>query len=83
MRESKLLLVSFCVLVVATRTIFFINSDSFQLGAQPNQLPQVDHSEGTRTPLFGLRIHNVANGGGSFSSTKGARVILFRQKLPE
>ena len=30
----------FCVLVVATRTIFFVSSDSFWRGAQPDQLPQ-------------------------------------------
>ena len=53
MLELKVLLVSFCVLVVATRSIFFINSDFFLHGAQPNRLPQLDHSEGTRTPLFG------------------------------
>ena len=39
-QESKVLLVSFCVLVVATRTIFFVNTDSFRRGIQSNQLPQ-------------------------------------------
>ena len=78
-----MLLVSFCVLIVATRTTFFINCDSFRCGAQPNQLPLLDRSEGTRTWLFGLRIYNVANSCGSLSSTKRALVILFRRKLPE
>ena len=78
-----MLLVSFCVLVVATRTTSFINSNSSRRGAQTNQLPQLDRSEGIRTPLFRLRIHNVTNSGSSFSSTTGALVILFQRKLPE
>ena len=40
-----MLLVSFCVLVVTTRTLFFANSDSFWHGAQPIQLSQSNHSE--------------------------------------
>ena len=52
-QESKVFLVSLSVLVVATRIIFFIDSNSFRRGAQPNQLSQLDRSEGTITPLFG------------------------------
>ena len=78
-----MLLVSFCVLVVATRTIFFVNSDSLRHGTQPYQLPHLDRSEGTEHRCSDQKVHNVANSGGSFSSTKGARVILFRQKQPE
>ena len=41
-----MLLVSFCVLVVMTRTLFLANSDFFWCGAQPIQLSQSDRSEG-------------------------------------
>ena len=70
--------------MVATETIFFVNSYSFRSVTQPNKLPQLDHSEGTkRLRPNQKKVHNVANNGGSFSSTKGARVILFRSKLPQ
>ena len=78
-----MLLVSFCVLVVVTGTILFINSNSFQHGTQPNQLPQLDYSERTEHHCSDQKIHNVTNSGGSFSSTKGDRVILFQPKLPQ
>ena len=78
-----MLLVSLCVLVVATGTIFFVNSDSFRRGTQPNQLQQLDHSEGTEHHCSDQKFHNVVNNGDSFSPTKGARVILFRPKLPQ
>ena len=78
-----MLLVSFCVLMVVTGTIFFVNSDSFRHRTQPNQLPQLDHSERTEHHCSDQKIHNVTNSGGSFSSTKGTRVILFRPKLQQ
>ena len=78
-----MLLVSFCVLVVVTGTIFFVNSDSFRHGTQPNQLPQLDHSERTEHHCLDQKIHNMTNSSVSFSSTKGACVILFWPKLPQ
>ena len=77
-----MLLVSFCVLEVVTGSIFFVNSDSFWHGTQPNQFPQLVHSERTEDHCSDQKIHNVTNSGGSFNSTKGARVILFQPKLP-
>ena len=76
-----MLLVSFCVLVVVTGTIFFMNIDSFRHGTQPYQLPQLDHSERTEHHCSDKKIHNMTNSSGSFSLTKGARVILLRPKL--
>ena len=78
-----MLLVSFYVLVVVTGTIFFINSDSFRHGTQPNQLPQLDDSERTKHHCLDPKIHNMTNSSVSFSSTKGAHVILFGPKLPQ
>ena len=77
------MLVSFCDLVVATITIFFVNHDSFRPGTKPNQLPQFDRSEGIEHRCSNQKIHNVANSDGSFSSLEEAYVILFRPKLPE
>ena len=82
-QESKMLLVSFCVLVVATGTIFFVNSDSFWRGTQPNQLPQLDHSERTEYCRSYQKIHNVANSAASVSSTKGARMIVSAKTATE
>ena len=45
--------------------------------------PNIGPFWGTDIPPFGSKIHNVANSGGSFSSTKGAWVILFCPKPPE
>ena len=77
-----MLLVSFCVLAVVTGIIFFITSDFFRHGTQPNQLLQLDHSERTEHHYSDQKIH-MTNSSGFFSSTKGARVILFRPKLPQ
>ena len=60
-----MLLVSFCVLVVATRTLFFANSDSFWRGTQPNQLPQLNRYEVKEHRCSYQKIHSVANSGGS------------------
>ncbi len=72
MRESKVLLVSFGVLMVATRNIFFVNSD-FLFGGEPGQ-----NNFHYWTALRKLedccsdqKSHNVTNIDGSFSSTKG------------
>ena len=81
-QESKVLVVSFCVLVVETRTIFFVNSDSFRRGIKPNQLPQLNCSEGTEHCCSNQKIHNVANSGGYFSSTKGARARSLAHAWP-
>ena len=40
-----------------------------------DRLPQLKRSEITKTPLFGSKIHNVANGGSSSVQQKGA--VLF------
>ena len=47
-QESKVLVISFCVVVVTTRTLFFANSDPFRRGTQPVQLSQSDCYEGPR-----------------------------------
>ena len=78
-----MLLVSFCALVVMTGTIFFVNSNSFWHGTQPNLFPHLDHSERTAHHHSDKKIHNVTNRGGSFSSTNRACVILFWPKLPQ
>ena len=71
-QETKVLLVSFCVLEVTTRALFFANNNSFRHGAQPTQLSQSDHSEGQSDHCLDQEF--TMNSGGSSNSTKEAKV---------
>ena len=75
-----MLLVSFCVLVVTTWTIFSINSD-FSFGVDSSQINSHNWTNLRELEYHysDKKIHNMANGGGSLSSTEGTMWFDFRK----